>query len=577
MRELLIARSFATSEANKTGSWRYLMPRYQEKTAPCSTACPAGEDIGRVEMLIAQGFFKEAWETILLENPFPGVCGRVCHHPCERICNRGPFDEAVSIRTLERFVADTAHRYEFTPQLDVAPSRPEKIAIVGAGPAGLSAAYFLSLLGYSCDVFDAAPEPGGVLRWGLPAYRLPREVLQKEIERVRQIGFRLHGNTALGPDFLETAADAYQAVFLGCGLSAAPQMGIPGETLPQVVDGLTFLQTVARGAPQKIAGNIVVIGGGNTAVDAARTALRLGGEVSIVYRRRREDMPAFEEEITAALDEGIELRELLIPTAIEPDGGRCRLMVQPMRIDGAGKNGRARVLPSDDPVETLTADLVLAAIGFEPAASWTTPANAPAGIMELRHSCLTETAAGLPLIYGGDLTTEVKSVVHAVASGKEASLALDLMFRQGKTAILPGLAAASAGAQASASMEIYRQQPRARRSTHVVAAEEINVDYFEYAPRLKPPRLLTSERRSSFDEIDLKISAGIAIKEAERCFNCGLCNQCDNCRLYCPDLAVGLDPSPAGRKINYDYCKGCGICVVECPRNAMVLEEEKQS
>lgn len=571
---LFVPHSFRTTESNKTGSWRFLRPRYDEKTAPCSAACPAGEDIGRIEMLTARGLFKEAWETILKENPLPAACGRVCLRPCEKECNRREFDEGIGIRTMERFLADTAARYELKPSLERLSSQNRKMAVVGAGPAGLAAAYFLTRLGYGCDVFESAPEPGGVLRYGIPAYRLPVGVLRAEIEQICGTGFNLYCQKPVTKAFLEEIQSEYDAVFLGCGRSRGVALHIAGEEAGGVEDGLQFLQKVNRGeAPSFFNAQVAVIGGGNTAVDAARTVLRLGGRPLLVYRRRREDMPAFEEEISMALEEGVQLLELWSPLRIEGKGGQYLLTLQQMKTVDTSPGERARVEPvNPQTTQELRVLHVIKAVGLEAAEEWQNPPVAQEGVLLLTNSVIVR---GSPVLaYGGDLASRIKSVSHAVASGKEAAIALDILFHKGPDHVLPGLETCRVGNGSSLSMEVYMQGPRCARNRHVVTFSEINTDHFQFAPKVAQPRLLREERVSSFAEIDLRISAGLAMKEAERCFNCGLCNQCDNCRLYCPDLAVVRDDGSGGRSIDYDYCKGCGICVVECPRNAMSLEKE---
>ena len=233
---LLIPCSSQSTESNKTGSWRFLRPQFDEKTSPCSAACPAGEDIASIEMLSAQGSFKEAWEMILKENPFPGVCGRVCPHPCEGVCNRREFDEAVDIHAIERFLAETASRYNLKPILSRLTAKKQRIAVVGAGPAGLSASYFLALLGYSCDVFEAMPEPGGVLRWGIPIYRLPLPALRSDIARIESQDVRILTGQKLGSKVLRDAGDRYDAVFMGSGRSRTVKLGVPGEELNAIED-----------------------------------------------------------------------------------------------------------------------------------------------------------------------------------------------------------------------------------------------------------------------------------------------------------------------------------------------------
>jgi NADPH-dependent glutamate synthase beta subunit-like oxidoreductase len=571
---LYIPRSFTTSESNQTGSWRFLRPRYDEKTAPCSAACPAGEDIGRIEMLTAQGLFKEAWETILQENPFPAVCGRVCFHPCETVCNRREFDEAIAIPVIERFLADTASRYQLKPALERLEARKQKVAVVGSGPSGLAAAYFLTRLGYRCDVFEALPEPGGILRWGIPSYRLPAAALNSEIAQIEALGVQIQCGSAISRAFLAEAQKQYQGIFLGCGHGRGQRLHVPGEDLPGVDDGLQFLERLRRGEDAVLNGQVAVIGGGNTAVDVARSAVRLGARTLLIYRRRREDLRAFADEISMALEEGVQVMELRTPAGIVADDGALVITLQHMRVVAGDSPGQAQVEPVPLKLERITVDQVFTAIGAEAKASWCNPPELQERLLRLSNCVLLHPEQGPAVVYGGDLVADLKSVVHAVASGKQAAMALDTLFQEGYDPIQAKLASSVVSSGPAQSMEIYLGGLRGQRNPQIVTFGEINTDYFTFAPRVIQPRLLREERLHSFAEIDLKISANLAIREAERCFNCGLCNQCDNCRLFCPDIAVIRDDSPQGRHIDYDYCKGCGVCVVECPRHAMTLEEE---
>jgi NADPH-dependent glutamate synthase beta subunit-like oxidoreductase len=570
---LYMPRSHETTESNKTGSWRYLRPRYEEKTSPCSNACPAGEDIARIEMLTTQASFKEAWETILVENPFPGVCGCVCFHPCESNCNRQHFDSAIAINKIERFLADTALRNELKSVLTKRSGQPEKIAVVGAGPAGLSAAWFLNMLGYDCDVYESRDEPGGILRWGIPEYRLPLSVLKAEISRIEDQGIRILTGQKVSEERLAEIRKQYKAVFLGCGYSLSTPLGISGETEETVLDGLAFLRKIRNGDKPSCEGVSAVIGGGNTAIDVARSIVRLGGKAVILYRRRRADMPAFEDEVVMALDEGVELNELLAPAGIDVQGRKKLLSFKRMKVEGQDKDGRGRIVPAGDQTITITVDRVFTATGAGADESWYNSPGAGKGVKPFSH-CTLVTRDGAPFLYGGDLTNDIKNVTQAIASGKQAAMILDTYFREGLDRIGPRLEACTVGSGPSLSMEIYMGGPRSKRSPHVVQYSEINTDYFQFEPRISQPRLLVEERVKTFAEIDLKISANLAIREAERCFNCGVCNQCDNCFLFCPDVAALRGSDKENRHIDYDYCKGCGLCAVECPRNAMTLGEE---
>jgi len=572
---LLLPHSSMSTESNKTGSWRFLRPLYDEKTSPCSAACPAGEDIARIEMLAAQGMFKEAWETILRENPFPAVCGRICPHPCETLCNRMEFDEAIAIHTVERFLAETASRNDLKPALLKLTAKRQKIAVVGAGPAGLAAAYFLAQLGYYCDVFEAMPEPGGLMRWGIPLYRLPFLALRNEIAQIESQGVHIHTGQQIGKKFLQDARNLYNAVFISCGHPRTVEIGITGEQISAVENGLEFLKRIRSGESISPDGLSAVIGGGNTAIDVARSIVRLGGKALILYRRRRRDMPAFEDEVQMALEEGVELREIVAPVKITEESGRCILTLQEMKITGEDSRGRANILPDEGKTHELHVQHVFKATGAGPAEDWYNPTEEPGTSLALTNARLICPDKGPVLVFGGDLINVTKSVVHAVASGKQAAMALDIFFQDGIEAIVPKLQACLVGQGPSLSMEVYMGGERRLINSHIVKYEEINTDHFQFQPRITQPRLLREERLMSFEEIDLKISTNLAIREADRCFNCGICNQCDNCYMFCPDIAVIREKGCQKRHINYDYCKGCGLCVVECPRNAMTLKEEE--
>lgn len=570
---LFISRSRVTTEGNKTGAWRFMRPAYAEKTAPCGAACPAGEDIARVQLLTAAEQTGAAWETILRENPFPAVCGRVCFHPCQGACNRGAFDETVSIRQVERFLGDAAIR-EGRSAEPVRPPTGKRVAIAGAGPAGLSAAYFLAILGYECDVFEAADQAGGLLRWGIPRYRLPEAVLDAEIGRIVDLGVKIYTGKPATEAFLDEAAQTYDALFLGCGLGRPIALKIPGEELAR--DGLGFLRDLQGPDPCVRAQKAAIIGGGNTAVDLARSLRRLGAEPVIVYRRRREDMPAFGQEAEMALEEGVRLMELKAPVRIDETEQGCRLTLQSMKMAGTGPDGRARVVPDGDATETLDVETVYTAIGASPAAEWLMPSENEPGTIRLAHCTLVQRR--LPTVFGGDLTNPVQSVADAIASGKAGAMALDSLFREGAETAPHRLAGCRVGSGSSLSMEIYLEGARGWRASHEVAFDEINTAYFTHSSRKRPAISPPAERVRSFDEVERGLCGADVPGEAARCFNCGLCNDCDNCRLFCPEVAVMKNESGGGsesRRILYDYCKGCGICVVECPRNAMILETEE--
>ena len=572
---LFVPHSSTSTAQNKTGSWRFIHPKYEEKTAPCSAACPLGQDIARIEMLASRELFKDAWHIILEENPFPAVCGRVCFHPCERACNRSKLDAPIAIHNLERLLGDAAISQAATPDLIIKPLREKKVAIAGAGPAGLSAAYFLTRLGYTCDVFEAAAKPGGLLRLGIPTYRLPRDILDHEIKRIEDLGVNIFCRKPVTLSLLEKIQAQYDALFIGCGYGRSIALKIEGAHLAR--DGLDFLRRLQRGEIFSFSGRAAVIGGGNTALDVARSLVRLGAAPLIVYRRRLEDMPVFEPEVKMALDEGVEIMELAAPIRIEEGQSELSssktnytLTLQQMKINRKEISGRARVIPDGAKTKTIHVQDIFVAIGAEADSLWDFPAAGRSGTISLSHCKLSRQK--IPLVFGGDLTSPVKSVADTIASGKQAAMTLDTYFEKGLDAVESRLTACRVGPGPALSMNAYLGEDRRSRSAHVVSYDQIVIDYFQTAPRVTPASLDAGRRRRSFAEIESTLSGDAAKQEAARCFNCGTCNACDYCRLYCPEMAVKVEKTQ--RSIDLDYCKGCGVCATECPRNAMALEEE---
>jgi NADPH-dependent glutamate synthase beta subunit-like oxidoreductase len=366
-------------------------------------------------------------------------------------------------------------------------------------------------------------------------------------------------------------------VFIACGFGRPIQIKIPGDDLAK--DGLKLLHQMGAGQTAPITGKAAVVGGGNTAVDVARTLKRLGAAPIIVYRRRKQDMPAYEPEIEMALQEGIELRELVAPIAIsEVDSGACTgdcahtMTLQKMKVSTKEIRGRARVVPDREATETLHVDHIFMAIGAGPEAMWDQTVQSESDSIALSHCQLIEQK--VPLIVGGDLANDTLSVTDAIASGKQAAMALDVYFKEGPDAIEESLNSNRIGNGAALSMAAYLDRRRSDKNSHVVAFAEINTDYFQNGQRAVPERLTPQERTRSFAEIETTLNKETALGEAQRCFNCGICTDCDYCRIFCPEVAIVVEE--AQRRINMDYCKGCGICVTECPRNAMVLEEEKK-
>jgi NADPH-dependent glutamate synthase beta subunit-like oxidoreductase len=572
---LFIPHSSTSTKVNKTGSWRFFHPKFDEKTAPCSAACPLGQDIARIEMLTSWGLLKDAWQTILNENPFPAICGRVCFHPCESACNRANMDEPIAVHHLERFLGDTAISEGREAHFNIKPANGKKVAIAGAGPAGLAAAYFLTRLGYGCDVFEARSEPGGLLRWGIPAYRLPPDILNKEIRRIKALGVTIHCETPVTEDLLEKIRSEYNALFVACGYERSIMLKIQGGDLTR--DGLEFLRNLDPAEKTSLGGTAAIVGGGNTAVDVARSLVRREVSPLIVYRRRLEDMPAFEPETAMAVKEGVKIMELVAPIRIQKNVGDSssslpdyRLTLQQMKLGKEKIAGRSCVVPDGEKTETIDVQDIFVAIGAKAETIWHFLKAEGPKTLDLRHCRLIEQK--IPVVFGGDLTSPVKSVPDAIASGKQAAMALDTYFEKGLDAVEIRLAACRVGAGPAISMDTYLGGDRKYRNGHIVDPGEIVLDYFQTAPRVTPSSLNAPLSIRSFEEISTTYVNDAAKKEAARCFNCGICNACDFCRLYCPEMAVIIDK--AERRINLDYCKGCGVCATECPRNAMALEEE---
>ena len=555
----MMPASMASTLYNKTGSWRYMRPLYVNKTPPCNAACPAGEDIVMYLQLTAQGRYAEAWETIVRENPFPGVCGRVCPHPCESECNREHLGGAIAIHCQERFLADYAAAHDLGLPMPDVPQREEHVAVVGAGPAGLSCAYHLRRMGYQVTVFDAGDKPGGMMRL-IPEYRLPKEVLEREIAAIVATGVEVKTGVRLGVDVSLDDLKDYAAVFLAVGQSRSRRLGVPGEEATDVLPGIDFLARVARGQRVGLGEKVAVIGGGNTAMDAARTARRLGADVTIFYRRSRAEMPAIDEEVNEALDEGVRIEFLRAPVAVLTEDGRVRgLRLTEMELGAPDESGRRRPLPVAGSEYEVAFDTVIPALGQVADLSFL-----GAEVKAERGRIVTDekTATTRPPIFaGGDVATGFGTVTAAVGSGKRAALAIDCFLR-GVARPFPDLA------------QNVQAVPRSHDAT-VVRFEDLNTVYFEEEPRPQQEQRPAAERVTTFEEVNLGYSADVALAEARRCFSCGTCNECDNCLIFCPDVAVLRGPSDDEPFVfNYDYCKGCGICVSECPRHAISFEEE---
>lgn len=565
---LYISKSHASSRINKTGSWRFARPVYENKTAPCSASCPAGNHIPKVIMHLSMGNHHAAFRALIQENPFPATCGRVCFHTCESACNRGSQDQAVAFRCLERFIGDKAISDVFSLDLALLPANGKKVAILGAGPAGLSAAYFFTRLGFSCEIFESTDRAGGVMQWGIPSHRLPKSILNHEIDRIFKMGVKIHYNHSLDAEFMASVHHNYDAVFISPGLSVPLSMGIEGEA--HIHQGLELLMDIQQKTMGPKQGRVAVIGGGNTAIDVARSLKRLGADPVIVYRRRKQDMPAFKEEILETEKEGIEILELKSPVAVQETAeGLLLKLITMAPVAEKGGDGRTRVIPVKNTTETMVFSKIYSGIGAALHDAWH---------LENHDStiCLDHVKFDfqkVPLFYGGDCVNSIQSVTHAIASGKEAAIALSAFFNSGINTVEKTVDTCRVGTGKALSMEIYLNGQRKNDSSHVVVDTEINRDYFTSTSRVDPGHILPETAITSFVEVEKGYTQEEAMAEAQRCYQCGFCNECDNCRIFCPEISITRQN---GKKvIDLDYCKGCGVCSVECPRNAITMKEEK--
>ncbi len=564
--ESVIPISYGSTEVFETGRWGFQKPFMRFKIAPCQEACPAGIDIPQFLCFLNEGKIEEALLTLLKENPLPGVCGRVCFHPCEANCNRAQFDESVSIQALERYAADSiANGIGLKPTTHI---NPKRIAVVGGGPAGLSCAYFLSLLGHQVTIYEAQKELGGVMRWGIPEYRLPKSVLKREIQRVLEFPIEIKTGVRVGREIFFDELDWYDAVFLSPGAGVNLPLLIRGEDLLGVLKGGEFLKRINSGEKISVGKKAIVIGGGNTAMDVARSVLRLGSEVTVVYRRTQDQMPALFDEIGEAEEEGVRFEFLAQPVEIDWDR-RKRLVIkfQRMRLGGVDPKGRRRAIPVRGDFFTLKADLLITAIGEGTDLAWIPKAYLQKGFLNFHPS---------PKVFaGGDAIDQPRTIVNAIASGKSAAISIDLFLQGESNEELTSRI--GVGNKGSISMESYlswKERGQWPEPKEVLFYPQINTLYFSQSRRAQIRKRPLEKRRRSFLEVNLGLKPDQAQFSASRCFSCGTCNYCYNCYFFCPEGAVGLDPAHRVRTVDFQHCKGCGTCVKACPRSVLEMRGE---
>jgi len=534
--------SWGDTRWNKTGSWRHMRPEVRERAAPCAKACPLGNPIPNVMTAVSRGDLEGAARLLLERNPFPSITGRVCPHPCEVGCNRRRYDEPLAIRSIERLVGDWVHEHRtvFSPG-----ETGKRVAIVGSGPAGLAAASFLRRQGHRVVVYDRNDRVGGMLVDAIPSYRLPRSIVEREARALEEMGVVFQLGVTVGRDVsVEQLLMSYDAVLVATGAHGERTMGIPGEE--HFIGGLAFLRSVRRGQRRPPGRRVAVVGGGNVAIDVARTLVRLGAQPVVLYRRTRKEMPAIEEEVERAEADGVEFQFLTLPVAAAKQDGYLRLTVVRMQLGERDRTGRPRPVTIPGSEFALECDAAIRAIGEVAETDFL-----PREVLDDEGWVVADKVTGATqrkgLFVAGDLVTGPATVVEAIAAGLRAGRAMDRFVRG-------------------------EPLPVQEKPLPTVPLKEINLAYFPKAPRVPIPELPLSTRSRTFDEEILGLDVASARGEAGRCFSCGSCNLCANCWIFCPDAAIHLDGDLP--RVDLEYCKGCGLCAAECPRGVITMKEE---
>jgi len=534
-----ITLDVGTSLANLTGTWRNERPEYLDRLPPCNNACPAGENIQAWLYLAEEGDYEGAWREIMVNNPMPAVMGRACYHPCESACNRQHVDEAVGIHAVERFLGDLAIERGWSVD-PVVPPTGKKVMVLGAGPGGLSAAYHLARLGHSVTVYDASEKPGGMLRYGIPRYRLPREALDGDIRRIAGMGVTFNMNTRVDDIEAERKKGGYDACFVAIGAQLARTLEFPADGSIPMHEAIHILRQVeAEPEALSLGKRTAIYGGGNVAMDVARSAVRLGvKDVLVVVFEAREQMPAHKFEIKEALEEGVRLTCLRSVKAAE----NGMVTLEEMVLDDTNRpqpTGR---------LESVAVDSLVLAIGqlIETSLVENLPGvTVVVGAMQVDEHMMT----GCPGVFaGGDMVPSMRTMTTAIGHGKKAARNID--------AFLKG--------------ELYQ----APLKHEIADIGKVNDWYYADAPKTVQPVLEMIRRQSGFEEVLGNLDEDNALYEARRCMSCGNCFECDTCYGVCPDNAV-IKLGPGKRfRFNYDYCKGCGLCVAECPCGAIKMVPE---
>jgi NADPH-dependent glutamate synthase beta subunit-like oxidoreductase len=567
---LQVPVSYGNSLIFKTGSLRSEKPVFVNKVAPCRHACPIGIDIPTAFHMASKGDLDQALSIYLQENPLPGICGRVCYHPCETECNRGQFDEPVNIRSFERFLSDHG-RVDIKKDVGIY-SKKERIAVIGSGPGGLSAAYHLARLGYHITLFEARRELGGMLRYGIPSYRLPRSIIDREIERILSLGIEVRLQTTIGQDIGWKELESFDAIFVSIGL----QLGkIPFEidgSGNSILTGLDFLADPPKWPLGKGSPKTLIIGGGNVAIDVARTLLRLcrgkSNNITIICPESRGQMPALREEIDEALEEGITILNGWAPFRIYEEKGKVlSLDFSQAEVRRDEISGTVEIILKEGEVKNYKAKKVFMAIGQ------TTKSFNLDQYIEMKQDRIITDLFGktcLPKVFaGGDAIGEKVFVADAIASGKRGAFAISC-FLEGRE-VKKEFEAHQIGNSLTFTSQYLKNSVDLKK---VVSFDELNTLFFYHQPRNHPNKLEPERRVKAFDEVSEGLGADQMKEEISRCFGCGTCIDCENCFDFCPDVSILKDSKLGWYSFDSDYCKGCGVCFVACPRSIIEMVRE---
>jgi NADPH-dependent glutamate synthase beta subunit-like oxidoreductase len=531
-----------------TGNFRFFRPVYKDKTPPCNHACPTGEKIQRYLDFVKHDRYLDGYLTILEDNFMPSITGRVCYHPCETACNRAAHDEPIGIRSVERFLGDFGLALEENPIKAGLPALNGKtVAIVGSGPGGLACAYHLRRKGYASVIFEALESPGGMLRAGIPAWHLPGEVLDAQIGWLTGLGgIEIRCGTQI--DDTEQLARDYDAVFLALGQDKGRRLDVPGNDARGVIGALEFLRETGLGRPVKIGRNVLVIGGGNTASDAARSAVRLGGDdatATIVSLESEDELLIVDEDLDQAKEEGVGFlpNSSLVRVIADEAGNVTGAVLCEARL-AKDETGAVRPELTPGTETTVSCDTILIAIGQVQVLDWLPAEAVERGLVKGDEFGRIPHSSGV-IFAGGDALRGPSMVVDALGDGKRAAACIDRVL---------------------SAVPLEHDGP-----VEVMPYEKLNTAYFRHAPRMAVPTAPAAERaRSQRVEVTLAYSREEAVAEADRCMSCGVCNGCDNCYIVCPDVSVMRDARENGHySIRTHYCKGCLVCVQECPTGCL--------